>query len=153
MKNETHELAHPEGILAYLEKLTAESQKRPVHEQIYSTEKDEGKTRIEVVLRWTEAADEQIRSYVNGIRTHGGGTHENGLRSGIARAVKNYIEVHDIKLKGIAISGEDIREGCIGILSVFHGDPMFHGQTKEKLGNPEMAVVDGWCAPVWGLAQ
>ncbi len=147
-KNETHELSHPDGIQAYLDKITAESQKRPVHEQIFAAEKDEGKTRIEVVLRWTESADEQIRSYVNGIRTHAGGTHESGLRTGIARAVKNYMDVHDIKHKGLAITGEDIREGCIAILSVFHADPMFQGQTKEKLNNPEMAsMVEGLVRP------
>src|SRR3990170_3597532 len=147
-KNETHELSHPEGILAYLDKLTAASQKRPVHEQIFSAEKDEDKIRVELVLRWTEAADEHIPSYVNGIRTHAGATHESGFRSGIAKAVKNYMEVHDIKHKGLAIAGEDIREGCIGILSVFHGDPMFQGQTKEKLNNPEMAsLVEGLVRP------
>ena len=48
------------------------------------------------------------------------------------------MEVHDIKMKGIVISAEDIREGVVGILSVFLGDPMFQGQTKEKLNNPEL---------------
>jgi len=148
MKNETHELVHPEGIAAYLEKITSESQKRCVHEQVFAAEKDEGKMRIELVLRWTEAPDEQIRSYVNGIRTHAGGTHEAGFRSGILKAVKNYMDVHNIRHKGLTISGEDIREGCIGILSVFHGDPMFQGQTKEKLNNPEMSsAVEGLVRP------
>src|SRR5690606_33310782 len=127
----------PDGIAAFLEKLTTESQKRAVHDQVFACEKDEGTTRVELVLRWTEATDENIRSYVNGIRTHAGGTHENGLRNGIAKAIRNYIDVHDIKLKGIAINGEDIREGCVGVLSVFHGDPMFQGQTKERLNNAE----------------
>lgn len=147
-KNETHELEHADGIVAYLDKITAESQKKAVHEQIFAADKDEDKTRIELVLRWTESPDEQIRSYVNGIRTHAGGTHESGFRSGIVKAVKNYMDVHDIKTKGLVISGEDIREGCIGIISVFHGDPMFQGQTKEKLNNPEMtSLVEGLVRP------
>ncbi|MFO0918132.1 MAG: hypothetical protein U0872_07445 [Planctomycetaceae bacterium] len=50
-------------------------------------------------MRWTEATDEQIRSYVNGIRTHAGGAHESGLRSRDRQAVRNYIDVHDIKIK------------------------------------------------------
>src|SRR5207302_470808 len=83
-------------------------------EQIFAAEKDEGTTRVEFVLRWTESTDELFRSYVNGIRTHAGGTHEGGFRSGVAKAVRNYLDVHDIKHKGISIGGDDIREGCIG---------------------------------------
>lgn len=147
-KNEAVEFSHPEGITAYLLKLTAEAQKKPIHEPLFSVAKDENNTRIEVVLRWTEATDEEIRSYVNGIRTHAGGTHENGLRGGIVKAVRNYMEMHDINPKGVTITAEDIREGCIGILSVFLSDPMFQGQTKDKLNNPEMAAaVDGLVRP------
>jgi DNA gyrase/topoisomerase IV subunit B len=147
-KNERIEFAHPDGIAAFLEKLTLESQKRPVHEQVFSAEKDEGTTRVELVMRWTESTDENFRSYVNGIRTHAGGTHENGLRGGVARAIRNYLEVHDIKHKGLNITGEDMREGCIGILSIFHVDPMFQGQTKERLNNPELtALVEGIVRP------
>ena len=147
-KNERIDFVHPEGIAGFLEKLTSESQKRPSHEQIYATEKDEGTTRIEVVLRWSESTDENIRSYVNGIRTHAGGTHENGFRNGIVRAVRSYLEVHDIKHKGLSITGEDVREGAIGVLSVFHPDPMFQGQTKERLNNPELTgLVEGIVRP------
>ena len=90
----------------------------------------------------------KTRSYVNGIRTHAGGTHENGLRNGIVKAVRNYLEVHDIKHKGVTLTGEDIREGAIGVLSVFHSDPMFQGQTKERLNNPELTgVVEGIVRP------
>lgn len=144
VKGEKHELHHPEGIAAYLERLIADDKKKIVHENKFQSEKDEGKIRIEMVLRWTESTDEHIRSYVNGIRTRGGGTHESGFRSGIAKAVKNYMDVHDIKTKGLAITPDDIREGAVGIVSVFHNDPMFQGQTKDRLNNPEMtAIVEG----------
>ncbi|GAB4148681.1 MAG: DNA topoisomerase IV subunit B [Planctomycetaceae bacterium] len=147
-KKEKTEYAHPEGIAAYLEKLTTEGEKRPVHEQILSADKDDGSTRIELVMRWTEATDEQIRSYVNGIRTRAGGTHESGFRAGIAKAVKNYMDVHNIKQKGLTISNDDIREGIVGIISVFHADPMFQGQTKERLNNPELlALTDAVVRP------
>jgi DNA gyrase subunit B len=143
-KGEKYELAHPDGIRAYLDKLISEESKKPVHEQLLAAEKDEKDIRVEYVLKWTESTDEQIRSYVNGIRTRAGGTHESGLRSGIARAVKNYMDVHDIKQKGLSISPDDIREGIVSILSVFHPDPMFQGQTKDKLNNPEVAsLVEG----------
>jgi DNA gyrase/topoisomerase IV subunit B len=51
------------------------------------------------------------------------------------------MDVHDIKHKGLSITGEDIREGVVGVLSVFHSDPMFQGQTKERLNNPEMTSL------------
>lgn len=147
-KKEKFEYSHPDGIRAYLDKLTNEEQRKAVHEQVFAIEKDDETAKIETVFRWTEATDENIRSYVNGIRTHAGGTHESGLKSAVVKAVKNYMEVHDIKVKGVTIGGEDIREGLIAILSVFHGDPMFQGQTKEKLNNPEMTgQVEGLVRP------
>ena len=137
-RKETVDFHHPEGIAAYLDKVIKEGEKKVIHDQPFFISRDDGAAKIEVVLRWTESTDEQIRSYVNGIRTHGGGTHESGLRAAIGKAVRNYIEVHDIKIKGVTIQNDDIREGIAGILSIFLADPMFQGQTKEKLNNPEM---------------
>jgi len=71
----------------------------------------EGDVRLEVALVWTEATDEHVRSYVNGIPTPNGGTHEAGLRSGIVKAVRNYIETHGLAPKGVTLTAEDIREG------------------------------------------
>ena len=147
-KNESTEYSHPDGIAGYLAKLTTEGSKKPVTEHIFAVARDENNTKIEVVLRWTESTDEEIRSYVNGIRTHAGGTHENGLKSAIAKAVKNHMEIHDISPKGVAITAEDIREGIVAILSFFLGEPMFQGQTKERLNNPDAtAQVDGLVRP------
>ncbi|MCA8994546.1 MAG: type IIA DNA topoisomerase subunit B [Planctomycetaceae bacterium] len=143
-KDEKFELHHPDGIAAYMEKIIEDSKKKAIHDNRYQADKDEGKIRVEMVLRWTESTDEHIRSYVNGIRTRGGGTHEAGFRSGIAKAVKNYMDVHNIKPKGVTITPDDIREGAVGIVSVFHNDPMFQGQTKDRLNNPEMSgMVEG----------
>ena len=148
LKGESHELRHPDGIKSYIEKVIEDSGKKTVHDQLFSADKDDKVARVEVVLKWTESTDEHIRSYVNGIRTHAGGTHENGLKSGLTKAVRNYIEVHNFKPRGVTISADDIREGVIAILSVFHGEPMFQGQTKERLNNPEMAShVDGIVRP------
>jgi DNA gyrase/topoisomerase IV subunit B len=101
-----------------------------------------------VALQWTESTDESIRSYVNGIRTAAGGTHENGLKKAMVKAVRNFIATHQIKTKGLDISAEDIREGVVTVLSVFVREPQFQGQTKEKLHNTEMeAAVDNWLRP------
>ncbi|QDT14919.1 DNA gyrase/topoisomerase IV subunit B [Alienimonas californiensis] len=143
-KKETVEFVQPDGIKAYLDKLCKEGKRRFVHEEPFTAEKDDGSIKVELALRWTEATDEQVRSYVNGIRTHAGGTHESGLRAGILKAVRNYMSTHEKTVKGVTIGPEDIREGVTCILSAFHGDPMFQGQTKEKLNNPEMtAFVEG----------
>ncbi len=143
-KGERYELHHPEGIVAYLGKIIVDDKKKVIHDTNFYADKEEGKIRLEMCLQWTESTDEHIRSYVNGIRTRAGGTHEAGFRSGIARAVKNYMEVHDIKTKSLSITPDDIREGIVAILSVFHNDPMFQGQTKDRLNNPEMtSLVDG----------
>jgi DNA gyrase subunit B/topoisomerase-4 subunit B len=148
VKNETFQYSHPDGLTAYLQKLTAESAKKPITDLVFSAQREEGASRIEVVLRWTESTDEEVRSYVNGIRTHAGGTHENGLRAAVVKAVKNYMEIHEIDPKGVTITAEDIREGLVVILSVFLSEPMFQGQTKERLNNPEIAgEVDALVRP------
>src|SRR3954464_131131 len=104
----------------------------------------EGDVRLEVALVWTEATDEHLRSYVNGIPTPNGGTHEAGLRGGIVKAVRNYLETHGLTPKGVALTAEDIREGIVAILSAYVIDPQFQGQTKGRLNNPEAAAqVDG----------
>ena len=110
-----------------------------------STETD---PRLEVAIIWTEATDEHIRSYVNGIPTPQGGTHEAGLRSGVVKAVRNYIETHGIMPKGVTLTAEDIREGMCAILSTYVVEPQFQGQTKGRLNNPEVsAQVDGVIRP------
>ena len=63
------------------------------------------------MLQWTESTDEHLRSYVNGIPTGSGGTHENGLRAGLGKAIRNFIDTHNLSPKGVTLTAEDIREG------------------------------------------
>ncbi|HXE79206.1 MAG TPA: DNA topoisomerase IV subunit B [Vicinamibacterales bacterium] len=138
---------HEEGLVDYLRKIVRERGARPVHEAPFVLDRDNG-LRIELALQWTEATDEHVRSYVNGIPTGSGGTHENGLRAGIGKAVRNFIETHDLTPKGVAITAEDIREGLSGVLSVFLQEPQFQGQTKDRLNNPEvLSAVDSAVRP------
>ncbi|MGZ3429023.1 MAG: toprim domain-containing protein, partial [Polyangia bacterium] len=100
--------------------------------------------RVEIALQWTESTEEHVRSYVNGIPTGSGGTHEAGLKSGVVKAVRNFIETHGLTPKGVTITAEDIREGVLAVLSVYILHPQFQGQTKDKLNNPEVqGEVDG----------
>jgi DNA gyrase/topoisomerase IV subunit B len=144
---EEFDLTHPGGIPGFLERLIAEGQKGKVTEAPFTQVRDDGE-KVEVALQWTESTDETIRSYVNGIRTSAGGTHEGGFKAGVVKAIRNYMAVHEVKTKGLTITAEDVREGLVGILSVFVRNPLFQGQTKEKLNNEEMtAVVDNFVRP------
>jgi len=138
---------HDEGLLDYLKKIVAERSAKPVHESAFAMVR-ESEPRLDLVLQWTEATDEHVRSYVNGIPTGSGGTHENGLRAGLGKAVRNYIETHNLSPKGITLVAEDIREGLTGVLSVFIQEPQFQGQTKDRLNNPELtSAIDSAVRP------
>jgi DNA gyrase subunit B len=139
--------AHEEGLVEYLRKIVGERAARPVHESPFTVSKENG-LRLDCVLQWTESTDEHIRSYVNGIPTGSGGTHENGLRAGLGKAVRNFIDTHNLTPKGVTLTADDLREGLTGVLSVFIADPQFQGQTKDRLNNPEMlSAVDGAIRP------
>jgi len=138
---------HSEGIVDYLKKIVAERGAKAIHDAPFALAKDDG-LRLDLVLQWTEATEEHLRSYVNGIPTSSGGTHENGLRAGIGKAVRNFIETHHLSPKGVTLTAEDIREGLTGVLSVFIAEPQFQGQTKDRLNNPErVSAVDGIVRP------
>ena len=138
---------HDEGLQDYLRKIVVERSARPVHEQPFVLNR-ESAPRLDFVLQWTESTDEHLRSYVNGIPTGSGGTHENGLRAGLGKAVRNYIDTHNLSPKGVTLTAEDIREGLVGVLSLFIEEPQFQGQTKDRLNNPEvLSVVDGAVRP------
>jgi len=140
-ENKRETFQHEEGLVDYLKKIVKEREAAPVHDAVFVLERsgDEGGLRLELVLQWTQSTDEHLRSYVNGIPTGSGGTHENGFRAGLGKAVRNFIETHNLTPKGVSLAAEDIREGMVGVLSVFIQDPQFQGQTKDRLNNPETA--------------
>ena len=128
---------HEKGISDYLAKIIQERSVKPAHESLFVLSRDSD-PRLDLVLKWTESTDEHIRSYVNGIPTASGGTHENGFRAGLGKAIRNYIETHNLSPRGVVLTAEDIREGLVGVLSLFIEDPQFQGQTKDRLNNPEL---------------
>jgi DNA gyrase subunit B/topoisomerase-4 subunit B len=149
-KGEKAVFQHSEGIVDYLKKIVGERSATPVHETPFALtrENDESGIRLDMVLQWTQSTDEHVRSYVNGIPTGSGGTHENGFRTGLGKAVRNFIETHNLSPKGVTLTAEDIREGLVGVLSVFLAEPQFQGQTKDRLNNPEAtAAIDSQVRP------
>jgi DNA gyrase subunit B/topoisomerase-4 subunit B len=128
---------HDQGIVDFLKKIVGERGQKPIHEAPFTLVKENG-AKIELAFQWTESTDEHVRSYVNGIPTRDGGTHEIGLRSAVGKAVRNYIDTHNLAPRGVTLTGDDIREGFTGILSVYIAEPQFQGQTKDRLNNPEV---------------
>ena len=135
---------YAEGLKAYLAKLLSEGDKKAVIPEVFHLERPDDPP-FECVLTWTESPNEHLHTFVNGIPTPFGGTHENGLKAGIVKAVRNYLNVNDLLPKGINLTPEDTREGIIVVMSLYLKEPQFQGQTKEKLGNPEVtAQIDGF---------
>jgi DNA gyrase subunit B len=138
---------HEDGIEAYLRKIVADEHLKAIHESPFAVNKENG-VRLDLALQWTESTDERIRSYVNGIPTGSGGTHEYGLRAGVGKAVRNFIDTHSLSPKGVTLTAEDIREGLTGVLSIFLAEPQFQGQTKDRLNNPEILyTIDSMVRP------
>jgi DNA gyrase subunit B/topoisomerase-4 subunit B len=142
-----HEFKHEGGVRDYLDKIQKESKEAPIHTDavVVTQEGVNGNvSRIEIALQWTEDTSEQILTFVNGIPTVDGGTHEAGFRDGVNKALRAWFDTHDVAPKSLSISAEDIREGIKAIVSVFMGEPQFQGQTKAKLNNPEVkGLVSG----------
>lgn len=94
---------------------------------------------VEIAMSYNTSFSENLHSYVNNINTREGGTHLAGFRSGLTRTLKRYAEESGMlsKLK-FDISGDDFREGLTAVISVKVMEPQFEGQTKTKLGNPEV---------------
>jgi DNA gyrase subunit B/topoisomerase-4 subunit B len=146
----THTFHHDEGLVDYLENIVKSRATTPIHETIFSITKDHEETdsKVAFVMQWTEATDEHLKSYVNGIPTESGGTHENGFRSGLTKAIRNVIETHNLTPKGLTLTADDIREGLFVVLSILVKNPQFQGQTKDRLNNPEIAsVIDSIIRP------
>ena len=139
------EYHHEGGIVEYLDRLVADAKSRRVHPDPFVVRQPDltDGLRTELCFVWTEAPREQVVSFVNGIPTRDGGTHEQGLRDGVTKAIRNYIDTHDLGQRKLEITADDIREGLVCVVNLYHVDPQFQGQTKEKLNNPEARAAVG----------
>ncbi len=125
------------GLAEYLEDFANKHSADPLHAPFVFDYKQED-SRMELAVQWTDRPRERVRTFVNGIETPSGGTHELGLRDGLVKALRSYIEAHNLQPRGVNLTSEDLREGVFGFLSVFIPEPQFQGQTKEKLNNTEV---------------
>jgi DNA gyrase/topoisomerase IV subunit B len=138
-KKET--FCHEGGIAEYLGKVVQLRGKGAVHKDVFYLDRKTDDFTVEVTFAWTEATEDIVLSFANGVPTRDGGTHEQGLRNAVGKALQDYIKAYKLQPKGVKIERNDIREGMVTMLSVYVADPQFQGQTKGRLNNPE--VVSG----------
>jgi DNA gyrase subunit B len=132
-----HDFKYDGGIVSFVEYLN--QNKKPLSPNpVYMALEKDG-VDIEVSMQYNEGYQENIFSFANNINTIEGGTHLSGFKTGLTRAVNNYIRNADLlKNEKISPTGEDIREGLTAVLSVKLSNPQFEGQTKTKLQNSEV---------------
>ncbi len=131
------------GIKSYVSHLNQNNE--PKHENIFYIEKQVEKVFVEIALQYTDSYSESLYAFANNIINPEGGMHVAGFRTAITRTLNNYARNKNIlKEKDPNLTGEDVREGLTAIISVKIPDPQFEGQTKAKLGNPEVKpAVEG----------
>jgi len=130
------------GIRSFVEELAAK--KGPLHPKPIYVSGAEGGIEVEIAMQWTGSYDEAIHAFANNINTIDGGTHLTGFKSALTKFLNDYGREKKILRKNDPnLRGEDIREGLVSIISVKIQNPEFEGQTKTKLGNPEVASLVG----------
>ena len=102
---------------------------------------------IEVAMQYNDSYNSTIYSFVNNVNTHEGGHHEEGFKMALARVLKKYAEDNKMLKKDEELTREDTLEGLVAIISIKHPNPEFEGQTKAKLGNPEVRAL---VSKAWG---
>ena len=125
------------GIRSYVANLNVG--KDPVDEDIFYVDKTVDGNQIEVAMQYTEGFNETIKQFANNVFNPDGGSHLTGFRSALTRVINDYARKSGLlKEKEENLSGEDTREGLTAVILVKLPDPQFEGQTKNKLGNPEV---------------
>jgi DNA gyrase subunit B len=128
------------GISQYVEYLRGK--KNPLHDEVVYLQGDQDGTEIELALQYTDGYNEDTFTFVNNINTHEGGTHLSGFKAALTRTINSYASRSSTLKKGDpSLSGDDVREGLVAVLSVKVLEPQFEGQTKTKLGNSEVRGV------------
>jgi len=138
----THTFHYPGGIQDYIKKIVGK--KTTLMDEPFYVEKEDESLRLEAAFFWTPNTDTQILSFANSIRTIDGGTHENGFRNGITKAIRAYIDRRKLLPKDIpGITGDDVREGLIAIINIYlQGEVEFQGQTKGRLNSEITSQVE-----------
>ncbi len=134
-----HEYHYEGGIVEYVGFLN--KGKGKVNQDIIYTEKETDGVTLEIAMQYNDSYATNLYSFANNIPTHEGGMHEDGFKLALSRVISKYANENNLLKKDDTLIGEDTREGLTAVISVKHPDPQFEGQTKTKLGNPEVRQI------------
>jgi DNA gyrase subunit B len=119
-----------------------DSNRTTIHKKPIVMENNRDNVEVEVAIQYNDSYQENMFSFVNNIPTTEGGTHLIGFKTALTRTLNNYAQKNNlIKTEGLALTGDDVREGLTAVISVKVPDPQFEGQTKTKLGNSEVRGI------------
>jgi len=139
----SHEFYYKGGIAEFVKHLN--KNKSPLHDKPLYFEMVSDDLSIEVSMQYNDSYDERIMSFANNINTVDGGTHLSGFRGAITRTINNYAESSGLtKNAKVVLTGDDVREGLVAIISVKIPQPQFEGQTKGKLNSPVKGPVESF---------
>ena len=128
---------YKQGLIDFVKHIN--KNREPIHGRILQFEDSADEHELDIALQWTGGYTETVLTFANNINTHEGGTHEEGFRTAVTRALNEFARGKGIlKEKDDNFTGEDVREGLTAIISVKVREPQFEGQTKTKLGNTEI---------------
>ncbi len=141
-KDDDASWCYEDGLKSYLATVLAGAETIPAEPFMHSAEGN--REAVDWAVKWIVDGGETItESYVNLIPTPQGGTHVNGLRSGMVEALKEFCEFRDLLPRGIKLTGDELWDQCAYVLSAKLADPQFSGQTKERLSSRQSAVFIG----------
>ncbi len=137
------------GIIEFVEHLSVN--KGSLFESPIYVNKVNATNQVEISFQYTDTYSEAIYAYANNINTAEGGTHLVGFKASITKLINDYGKTNKILKDNEKLSGDDVREGLVAVISVKLMDPQFEGQTKTKLGNSEMrSIVEKAMAEIFG---
>ncbi len=135
-----HEFHYTGGIISFVEHLN--KNKQPLHDKVIYFEGVREGIDLQIAMQYNDGYQEQIFTFANNINTHEGGTHMIGFKSALTRTLNNYAVSNNLfKEEKESLSGDDVREGLVAVISVKLPNPQFEGQTKTKLGNSEVKGI------------
>ncbi|MCH8933770.1 MAG: DNA gyrase subunit B, partial [Nitrospinae bacterium] len=133
----SHDFLYEGGIVSFVEHIN--KNKKVIHSNPIYITRERGDFTLELSMQYNDTYTDEIFTFVNNVNTKDGGTHLSGYRSALTRTINSYaVQNGYLKNTGVSLSGDDVREGLVAVLSIKIPEPQFEGQTKGRLGNSEV---------------